>query len=801
MFKPSPLRARARPKTLLFLGLAVFLFYTSWTAYIRNGRDVVIWHHSHTAALPDESSNKPLVPPPEPSRPEPPKTPHESDFKQDSKLRKQEDNKKAEDDERVKEWEKQQNQQSVNDEIEDKNRKLEEEQKKKKAEEEAKKKEKEKAEAETKKKEQEAEAARSHHEQQLRDQFAREYEAAKKLPGSGAIYGNTLKSLNRQDDRPAKHAEHFRPSSAEEQPYANQRPVHFDPYPNYNSDEWNKTHRAPYVPCIGALGEPVEDLLVFKGHPRDFPKPSMGGFDILDMDGNICYERDTRLGQYGLTRQLHSKTGLPIDWDSIKWGDLQKKCSEQNAARFGSGKPNEYLMTAYPDIAEKYGKEMKMTKRQDSRSGPEDEVDDELEIRENTAHESRTAVLLRTYTGKKYTENDKQVIRSLISELSLRSGGEYEVFLLLHVRDDSVNIWDDKERQNVLDTHIPKEFHSITKPWNDQAVWDVYTALTDAEEKTVHHAQWLSVQKFSIDHPEFDYIWNWEMDVRVVGHSYDFVRRLEEFSKKQPRRGLWERNERYYIPAFHGDYDTDFRMHTEQATRGSSQVWGPPKVPFIHPVGPKPPVANPEDDPYRWGVGEDADLITLGPIFDPVNSSWIFGDRIWGYKDDENPDPKTLPRRTTIVTQSRISKRLLDIMHVENLRGNHIASEMTPQTVALLHGFKAVFAPHPTWFDRPWNGAFLDKWFNSGDKGSGGEGSPFGYGRERRYQGTTWYYRAEPPSRLYNNWMGYVDTDIGGRHWEIEHGRPCLPPMILHPVKEVEPTEPGFATRFELNYG
>ncbi|CRK23082.1 hypothetical protein BN1723_012892 [Verticillium longisporum] len=46
-------------------------------------------------------------------------------------------------------------------------------------------------------------------------------------------------------------------------------------------------------------------------------------------------------------------------------------------------------------------------------------------------------------------------------------------------------------------------------------------------------------------------------------------------------------------------------------------------------------------------------------------------------------------------------------MHVENLRGNHIASEMTPQTVALLHGLKTVFAPHPVWFDRPWNGHTL----------------------------------------------------------------------------------------------
>ncbi|EEY14327.1 conserved hypothetical protein [Verticillium alfalfae VaMs.102] len=141
-------------------------------------------------------------------------------------------------------------------------------------------------------------------------------------------------------------------------------------------------------------------------------------------------------------------------------------------------------------------------------------------------------------------------------------------------------------------------------------------------------------------------------------------------------------------------------------------------------------------------------------------------------------------------------------MHVENLRGNHIASEMTPQTVALLHGLKTVFAPHPVWFDRPWNGTFLAKWFNPGPRGAtGGEGSPMGWGRERRYQGSTWYYRADPPARMYNNWMGYEDTHVGGKAWEEKHGRPCLPPMMIHPVKEVKQTQPGFETHFELAYG
>ncbi|KAK3934193.1 hypothetical protein QBC46DRAFT_368379 [Diplogelasinospora grovesii] len=202
-----------------------------------------------------------------------------------------------------------------------------------------------------------------------------------------------------------------------------------------------------------------------------------------------------------------------------------------------------------------------------------------------------------------------------------------------------------------------------------------------------------------------------------------------------------ERNERFYIPGFYGDYNTYFRKYVEGISGTDT------------------------------GVKEEADLITLSPIFNPINSDW------------------NLPRRTTIITQLRISRRLIDTIHVKNLRGNRVASKMATQTVALLHGLKAVYAPMPVFFNRPWNGTQLARWFNSGPRGTSG-----------RFQGSTWYYRANPPQRIYNNWLGYEDTGIGGPQWEEEHGRPCLPAMILHPVKDVEPTEPGHFTESKLPY-
>lgn len=598
--------------------------------------------------------------------------------------------------------------------------------------------------------------------------------------------------------------------------FTNDKPVRFNPYPDYNSEEWKQQGTAPYVPCKGATGELIEDLLVFKGRPHDFPDPKIGSYSVMNMDANICWERETRLGSYGLLEQTKKVGGEsePIQWDNVNWGDLQRRCVHKNAKRYDLNKSrkNPYL-NAYPETAKmdespKSGSDFVPSGEKSSgKSSPKikgrSAVTSEHEYRaaSDFKKEKRTAVLLRSYTGKKYTENDKQVIRAMVNEVSLKSGGEYEVFLLVHVKDHELRIFDDPETyQSVLHDNIPVEFHGMTVLWNDEVVWNIYTEMKEENERSVHTAQWLSVQKFSHDHPQFDFIWNWEMDFRYTGHHYDLLDKMASFSRKQPRRGLWERNERWYVPEYHGDYETTFRRDIE-GRYGNDTIWGPVDLPFINPVGPKPPTGSAEEDNYVWGVGEDADVITVGPMFNPINSNWIIGKQVWGYNDDEH-NSTDVPRRTTIVTHSRVSKRLLDIMHVENMRGNHVASEMTPQTVALHHGFKAVFAPHPVFMDRDWDGEFVNQWFNPGDRGqSGGYGSPMGWGRERRYQGNTWYYRAEPPNRLYNNWMGWIDTGIGGERWEQKHGRPCLPSIMLHPIKDSEATSRGHESGFSLVYG
>ncbi|EGX88360.1 hypothetical protein CCM_08403 [Cordyceps militaris CM01] len=628
------------------------------------------------------------------------------------------------------------------------------------------------------------------------------YRATANLKTSNQIYGKTLATLSNKDNRTDEHAKKLvsKPDTSIKVSYSMDEPVYFDPYPSYNSKEWQADGYAPHVACKGANGREIEDLKVFKGRPEDFPTHLMGSYKALNLDPNICWERETRLGPYGLHEQTKQVGGRlqALHWDNVDWGKLQRVFYPETQRFIPAPSASEQTQISINGNGKSHDHSVKVRDSQSEEVASSEAAAADITPQYKT--ENRTALLLRSYTGKGYTENDKQTIRSLISELALKSGGEYEVFLLVHVKDGSKDIFKNQQDYlQVLFEHVPVEFHGITVLWNDQSVKEIYTEMKDDNARDVHHAQWLSVQKFSYDHPEFEYIWNWEMDFRYTGHHYDLLDNIHKFSQKQPRKGLWERNERWYVPGYHGDYDTTFRESIEQQY-GDNIVWGPPDLPFIKPQGPKPPRASSEDN-YEWGVGEDADVITVGPMFNPVHSLWIMADHIWGYSD-ENHRREDIPRRTTIVTHSRISKRLLSLMHTENMRGNHVASEMTPQTIALHHGLKAVFAPQPVFMDRDWTGSFVNKWFNAGPGGvSGSYGSAMGWGRERRYQGTTWYYRAEPPNRLFNNWMGWEDTGIGGASWEQYNGRPCLPSIMLHPVKNAEPTKKGHASSFDLGYG
>ena len=147
-------------------------------------------------------------------------------------------------------------------------------------------------------------------------------------------------------------------------------------------------------------------------------------------------------------------------------------------------------------------------------------------------------------------------------------------------------------------------------------------------------------------------------------------------------------------------------------------------------------------------------------------------------------------------------------MHEETWRLRHaMFSEMFPASMALHHGLKAVYAPHPVCLDRDWDVEAIDVTFNGGqDHSASGCGSPFDYQTEHTHKGTTWYYHSEFAGLLWRRRLGYPQVDgrgedggmygggilRGGKREEESRegaGRLCLRSMLVHPIKWEHPDE------------
>lgn len=546
-------------------------------------------------------------------------------------------------------------------------------------------------------------------------------------------------------------------------------PIVFDPYPK---DDQMLTC---YLDSAETIAPP--DVMVYPGIPQHMTDPFYGDHDLLGMDQHVCFERYGRLGSYGFgwnetyggwgpglnaeqrgAEKIFQKTGFP-DYGVVDWGEAQRRCYQKNEARL-KGDPM-------------FGR--KKTQRQ--------------------------AYVLRAWTGIEYTSHVIYMMRSMITELSLKSGGEYDVHLLVHVKDDSLPIWADASvYQKVLQKNVPKEFWNITTLWSQKLIEmyypDPYTwnfaNMAKSNVHGVYRSAHFPLQWFSQQHPEYDHFWNWEMDLRFTGHYYDFNNKISQWAKKQPRKGLWERSKKFYIPKYHGDWNnfTNFvereieevdKLKNDEKVSGPVPVWGPVKdwEALSHldsPEGTTPPTSY-EQDNYEWGVGEEADLMVFNPIFDPSSTNWVFRLDASGY----DPEIQPPPRRTAIITVARLSKRLLDMMHRETWEGKHtMFPEMWPPTVALHHGLKAVYVPHPVYFDRDWDLPYMNQILNYPKEV---HDSPFGWG-EHNMLGSSFYYNSGFSGALWRRWLGQAENKEGGRIQEEEGmGRMCLRPILHHPIK------------------
>jgi len=617
--------------------------------------------------------------------------------------------------------------------------------------------------------------------------------------------------------------------------------VAFNPYPDYSSPTYVDQY-GPVKTCYLDANDTIKvpGLRAYKGVTDGLPDNVMGSYELLGLRNDVCFERFGRLGPYGMgysKRRGGTGAGMEgdreriegvwttvpeVDFRKVRWADVLDRCIEKNSGRFKtrSISSKQTFTNARRDVSSSDQTGDILSKL----DAPKQESNFTASKQPKTAYKklvSRTAVLIRTWWDYTYDDEDIMYLRSLISELSIASGGEYEVHFLIHVKDDNKQIWADEEvYQEVLKNALPAEFAGLGTLWSERQMGLIYGGLEDSNFRglPVHGAYrstYMPVTYFAHQHPEFDFFWHWEMDVRYTGHYYHLFDQVSKWTDAQPRKGLWERNARFYVPSVHGSWD-DFkhmvRVQTEHGTNNQANRWSSHLPPNPHvpetkvqkpenPIwGPYPPQDYPEieideavkpnvsitEDKYEWGVGEPADLIVFNPLFDPDQTNWILAQDVTGY-DKKNGLP---PRRTAINTSGRLSRRLLQTMHREQSKFRHtMFSEMWPASCALHHGLKAVYAPHPVFIDRKWPTQYLAAIFNNGRNGASGGArlSVFSDERQHNFLGTTWYYHAGFAPNLWRRWLGYKVDNDGGEEQELAgEGRMCLPGVLLHPVKQVD---------------
>jgi hypothetical protein len=563
----------------------------------------------------------------------------------------------------------------------------------------------------------------------------------------------------------------------------------FSPYPLYDSREYLEKYE-PVKECFLFENSTVRipPVQSYRGIPSGFPDPLIGSYSILGLDSDTCFDRFGRFGPYGYgypVKKGGNGLGLKghrtcsekvwknvpaVDYSKVDWADAQARCAAANTRRFRE--PHAQHAAPISDISKK----------------------------------NRTAIIIRTWHTYNYRPEDIMNLRALVAELSLHSAGEYSIHLLVHMKDHNIPIWaSDDIYQKALNDSVPAEFRGLATLWSEAQMELLYPGLNETNFKDlpvhgVYRSSWMPLQYFAYNHPEYDFFWNWELDVRYTGHFYDLFEKIATWARIQPRKGLWERSGRFYIPEVHGTWKNYSDMVTLQTERlalrrgykkSTAQfVWGPVKFHDSDKLDrqgdPSPPWPY-EQDRNEWGVGEDADVIVLNPIFDPEESGWGLTDDTTGYNDWDYPKP---PRRTAIVATSRLSRRLLLKMHMETAVLRHsMTTEMWPLTVSLHHSLKAVYAPHPFYVDRKWPLEYANHVFNGGaDLVPGGSNRHiFGEAQIHNLGGVSWYYNAFFPQQLWRRWLGYIVEDQGGERFEMgkeSGGRMCLRSMLLHPVKD-----------------
>lgn len=149
--------------------------------------------------------------------------------------------------------------------------------------------------------------------------------------------------------------------------------------------------------------------------------------------------------------------------EDVNWADLQRACLERNHERYNKLNPEPKKSTLHKQQSHQVEH-----RRQKHRH---------WKTRLPQFH-PRTAVILRSTIDMKYTTNDIHNIRAMIMELSLLSGAEYEVILLIDAKDEVLpDPMENAAMCSFKEEHLPQELRGLAVFFNTKLLKDWYPTI------------------------------------------------------------------------------------------------------------------------------------------------------------------------------------------------------------------------------------------------------------------------------------------------------------------------------------
>ena len=224
----------------------------------------------------------------------------------------------------------------------------------------------------------------------------------------------------------------------------------------------------------------------------------IGSFEETGLDTRFVFEQTARMAPYGL-RESASGIGAskektsPEDeshetsfWENVRWGHLQQQCITDNRLRYQPiDMPKHKTFRWREDADYDEADNVLVTSSNDTISleGEDRKMPYRWWRKNRTEYKKKSAVVLRTYDGLDWTPETIQHIRSYIMELSLHSGGEYEIIILSEVKNPKDRIFDDEEAYNqVLLGAAPSEFRDMLVLFNEELLKQWYPLVKDDQQ-------------------------------------------------------------------------------------------------------------------------------------------------------------------------------------------------------------------------------------------------------------------------------------------------------------------------------